>query len=161
MDDIKKDQNHFLTSMPITADQIFTYKEACKREKILFNPNPQMTWDLTGDRFHGQMKIEDEFKEHSETMKIITKEMGFEVNHGLVSTYRAINLLKFSIGNLRSDGKKQAVSELLSKIKENKSFFNTDKILFKTFINKLKNSEKDADDLLYSEIIDKCIKESR
>ena len=161
MDDIKKDQNHFLTSMPITADQIFTYKEACKREKILFNPNPQMTWDLTGDRFHGQMKIEDEFKEHSETMKIITKEMGFEVNHGLVSTYRAINLLKFSIGNLRNAGKKQAVSELLSKIKENKSFFNTDKILFKTFINILKNSEKDADDLLYSEIIDKCIKESR
>ena len=80
------------------------------------------------------MKIEDEFKEHSETMKIITKEMGIEVNHGLVSTYRAINLLKFSIGNIRSGGKKLVVSELLSKIKENKSFFNTDKILFKTFI---------------------------
>ena len=156
MDDVKKDQNHFLTSMPITADQIFTYKEACKREKILFNHNPQITWDLTQDRFHNQMKIEDELKEHSEALKIIKREIGFEVNDGLVSTYRAIKLLKLSI---RNDGKKLAVSELLSKIKENKSFFNTDKILFKTFINKLKNSEKDADDILYSAIINKCIKE--
>ncbi len=105
------------------------------------------------------MKIEDEFKEHSETMKIITKEIGFEVDYGLVSTYRAINLLKFSIKNLKNDGKKQAISELLSKIKENKSFFKTDKILFNTFMNKLKNSEKDADDIIYSEIINKCKKE--
>jgi hypothetical protein len=158
MNDIRKDQNNFLTSMPINADEIFTYKEACKREKILFNPNPQITWDLTGGRFHGQMKIEDEFKEHSEAMKIITKEIGFEVNYGLVSTYRAINLLKFSTGNLRNDGKKQAFSHLLSKMKENKSFFNTDKILFKTFINKLKNSERDADDILYRLIISECLK---
>ena len=161
MNDVKKDQNHFLTSMPITADQIFSYKEACKREKILFNPNPQITWDLTQGRFHSQMKIEDEFKEHSETMKIITKEIGLEVNYGLVSTYRAINLLKFSTGNLRNGGKKQAVLELLSKMKENKSFFNTDKILFKTFINKLKNSESDADDILYRLIISWCLKQNQ
>jgi len=107
------------------------------------------------------MKIEDEFKEHSETMKIITKEIGFEVNYGLVATYRAINLLKFSVGNLRDDGKKQAISHLLSKMKENKSFFNTDKILFKTFISKLKNSERDADDILYRLIISKCQKQNQ
>ena len=147
--------------MPINADEIFTYKEACRREKILFNPNPQITWDLTQDRFHKQMKIESEFKEHSEALEIIKREIGFEVNYGLVSTYRAINLLKFSIGNLRSEGNKQAISHLVSKMKENKSFFNTDKILFNTFINKLKNSEKDADDILYSEIINKCIDESK
>ena len=161
MDDVRKDQNNFLVSMPINADEIFTYREACKRKNILFNPNPQITWDLTQDRFHGQMKIEDEFKEHSETMKIITKEIGFEVNYGLISTYRAINLLKFSTGNLRSDGKKHAISHLLSKMKENKSFFNTDKILFKTFINKLKNSERDADDILYRLIISECLKQNQ
>ena len=147
MDDISKDQNNFLASMPINADEIFTYKEACKREKILFNPNPQITWDLTQDRFHGQMKIEDEFKEHSETMKVIIKEIGLEVNYGL--------------GNLRSGGKKHAISHLLSKMKENKSFFNTDKILFKTFINKLKNSERDADDILYRLIISECLKQNQ
>ena len=157
MDDISKDKNNFLANMPINADEIFTYKEACKREKILFNPNPQITWDLTQNRFHDQMEIEDEFKEHSGTIKIITKEIGLEVNYGLVSTYRAINLLKFSTGNLRSDGKKRAITHLLSKMKENKSFFNTDKILFKTFINKLKNSESDADDILYRLIISKCL----
>ena len=161
MDDIRKNQNNFLASMPINADEIFTYKEACRREKILFNPNPQITWDLTQDRFHKQMKIENEFKEHSEALEIIKREIGFEVNYGLVSTYRAINLLKFSIGNLRNEGNKQAISHLVSKMKENKSFFNTDKILFNTFINKLKNSEKDADDILYSEIINKCINESK
>ncbi len=161
MDDISKDKNNFLANMPINADEIFTYKEACKREKILFNPNPQITWDLTQNRFHDQMEIEDEFKEHSGTIKIITKEIGLEVNYGLVSTYRAINLLKFSTGNLRSDGKKRAITHLLSKMKENKSFFNTDKILFKTFINKLKNSESDADDILYRLIISECLKQNQ
>ena len=86
--------------MPINADEIFTYKEACKRDRILFNPNPQITWDLTQGRFHGQMKIEDEFKEHSETIKIISKLIGIEVDYSLVSTYRAINLLKFSVGTV-------------------------------------------------------------
>ena len=79
------------------------------------------------------------------------------MNYGLVSTYRAINLLKFSTGNLRSDGKKRAITHLLSNMKENKSFFNTDKILFNTFINKFKNSESDADDILYRLIISKCL----
>ena len=91
-------------------------------------------------------------------MKIITNDIGFEINYGLVSTYRAINLLKFATGNLRHEGKKNAISHLLSKMKENKSFFNTDKILFKTFINKLKNSESDADDILYRLIISECQK---
>ena len=84
MDDIRRDKNSFLTSMPINADEIFTFKESCKREKILFNPNPQITWDLTQGRFHGQMKIEDEFKEHSETMKIITNDIGFEINRDIL-----------------------------------------------------------------------------
>ena len=160
-EDIKKDNNKFLETMPINADEIFTYREAVKREKILFSPKPQITWDLTQGRFHGQMKIEDEFKEHSETVKIISEHTGIDVDYGLVSTYRAINLLKFSTGNLKSNGKKDATKHLLSKMKESKSFFNTDKILFKTFLNKIKNSSKDADDILYSEIISKCMKESK
>ena len=158
--DIKKDQNKFLETMPINADEIFTYKEAIKRDKILFSPKPQITWDLTQGRFHGQMKIEDEFREHSETVKIISELTGIEVDYGLVSTYRAINLLKFSASNLKSEGKKVATKHLLEKMKQSKSFFNTDKILFKTFLNKIKNSGKDADDILYTEIIEKCLKRS-
>ena len=110
--------------------------------------------------FHGKMKIEDEFKEHSQTIKIISDFIGIDVDYGLVSTYRAINLLKFSTNNLKNDGKKDATKQLLSKMKKSKTFFSTDKILFKTFLNKLKNSKKDADDILYSEIIKKCFKQS-
>ena len=161
VDDIKKDQNKFRADMPINADEIFTYSEACKRELIMFNPNPQIIWDLTQSRFHGKMTAEDEFKEHSDTVKIISNLNNIDVNYGLVSTYRAINLLKFSTGNLKSEGKKFATKHLLSKMKESKSFFNTDKILFKTFMIKVRNSEKDADDILYSEIICQCIKESK
>ena len=161
VDDIKKDQNKFRADMPINADEIFTYSEACKRELIMFNPNPQIIWDLTQSRFHGKMTAEDEFKAHSDTVKIISNLNNIDVNYGLVSTYRAINLLKFSTGNLKSEGKKFATKHLLSKMKESKSFFNTDKILFKTFMNKVRNSEKDADDILYSEIICQCIKESK
>lgn len=160
IEDIKKDRNEFLKDMPINADEIFTYKEAVKREKILFSPKPQITWDLTQNRFHGQMKIEDEFKEHSETVKIISEHTGIKIDYRLVSTYRAINLLKFSTGNLKNEGKKIATKYLLSIMKQSKSFFNTDEILFKTFLNKIMNSEKDADDILYSEIIKKCVKRS-
>ena len=160
INDIRKDQNRFLIDMPINADEIFTYKEVCKRDTILFNSNPQITWDLTQGRFHGKMKIEDEFKEHSQTIKIISDFIGIDVDYGLVSTYRAINLLKFSTNNLKNDGKKDATKQLLSKMKKSKTFFSTDKILFKTFLNKLKNSKKDADDILYSEIIKKCFKQS-
>ena len=158
VNDIKKDQSQFRIDMPINADEIFTYKEAVKREKILFSPKPQITWDLTQGRFHGQMKIEDEFKEHSETIKIISEDTGIQVDYGLVSTYRAINLLKFSTSNLKSKGKKDATKQLVSKMKQSKSFFNMDKILLKTFVEKIKNSKKDADDLLYSTIISECQK---
>ena len=158
IDDIRKNQNEFRLDMPINADEIFTYKEAIKRNKILFTPKPQITWDLTQGRFHGQMKIQDEFKEHSETIKIISKITSIDVDQGLISTYRAINLLKFSSGNFNKNGKTEAAIHLLSKMKESKSFFNTDKILYKTFFNKLKNSKRDADDILYSTIIEKCIK---
>ena len=158
IEDVQKDQNKFLVNMPINADEIFTYKEACKRDKILFSPKPQITWDLTQGRFHGQMKIEDEFKEHSETIRIVSELTGIDIDYGLVSTYRAINLLKFSTSNLKNNGKTEATKHLLSKMKESKSFFSTDKILFKTFFNKLKNSKLDADDILYSTIIDKCVK---
>ena len=161
IEDIKKDQNKFLEKMPINADEIFTYKESLKREKILFTSKPQITWDLTQGRFHGQMKIEDEFKEHSETIKIISDITGIDVDYGLVATYRAINLLKFTTGNLKSQGKKIAIEHLISKMKQSKAFFSADKILLKTFLNKIKNSEKDADDILYSEIIHKCMKESK
>ena len=160
VEDIKKDQNRFHETMPINADEIFTYKEAIKREKILFSPKPQITWDLTQNRFHGKMKIDDEFKEHSETVKIISEYTGIEVDFGLVSTYRAINLLRFSTKNLRSEGKKVATKHLLSKMKQSKSFFKIDRILLKTFLNKIKNSRKDVDDILYSEIIEKCMKTS-
>lgn len=158
VDDIKKDQNKFCSDLPINADEIFTYSEACKRELIMFNPNPQIIWDLTQSRFHGKMTAVDEFKEHSDTIKIISNQNNIDVNYGLISTYRAINLLKFSTGNLKSDGKKFATKHLLLKMKESKSFFNADKILLKTLFDKLKNSKRDADDILYSEIINRCTK---
>ena len=162
LEDIRSNKNKFLEELPINADEIFSFEEACKRENIIFNPHPQITWDLTQNRFHGKMKMQDEFMEHSDTVEIIKNKTNLDVNYGLISTYRAINLIKFSAKNLQQkNGKKAAVTHLLSKMKENKSFFNADKILLKTFINKLKNSEKDADDILYSEIINKCINESK
>jgi glycosyltransferase involved in cell wall biosynthesis len=162
LDDIRNNKNKFLEELPINADEVFSFEEACKRENIMFNPQPQITWDLTQNRFHGKMKIQDEFKEHSDTVEIIKNKTNLDVNYGLISTYRAINLIKFSAKNLQhKHGKKEAITHLLSKMKENKTFFNTDKILIKTFFDKLKESDKDADDLLHKLIITKCIDESK
>ena len=161
LDDIMSNKNKFLEEFPINADEIFSFEEACKRENIMFNPHPQITWDLTQGRFHGKMKIDDEFKEHSDTIETIKNKTNLDVNYGLISTYRAINLIKFSAKNFRrKNGKKEAITHLLSKIKESGTFFNTDKILIKTLFDKLKNSDKDADDLLYKSIITRCVDES-
>ena len=161
LDDIRSNKNKFLEEFPINADEIFSFVETCKRENIMFNPNPQITWDLTQNRFHGKMKAEDEFKEHSETIEIIKDKINLDVNYDLISTYRTISLIKFSAKNFQhKDGKKQAISHLLSKIKNGKTFFNSDKILIKTLFDKLKNSDRDADDLLHKLIITKCIDES-
>ena len=161
LDDIMSNKNKFLEEFPINADEIFSFEEACKRENIMFNPHPQITWDLTQGRFHGKMKIDDEFKEHSDTIETIKNKTNLDVNYGLISTYRAINLIKFSAKNFRrKNGKKEAITHLLSKIKESGTFFNTDKILIKTLFDKLKNSDKDADDLLYKTIIARCVDES-
>ena len=162
LDDIKSNKNKFLEEFPINADEIFTFEEACKRENIMFNSHPQITWDLTQGRFHGKMKIEDEFKEHSETVEIVKRKTNLDVNYGLIATYRAINFIKFSAKNFQQkNGKKQAFTHLLSKIKASGTLFNTDKLLIKTFFDKLKNSDKDADDILYKLIITKSIDGSK
>ena len=162
LDDIRNNMNKFLEKFPINADEIFSFEESCKRDNIMFNPYPQITWDLTKGRFHGKVKIEDEFREHSDTIEIIKQKTNLDVNYGLISTYRAINFIKFSAKNFQhKDGKKQAISHLLSKIKESGTLFNTDKLLIKTFFDKLKNSDKDADDILYKLIITKSIDESK
>jgi hypothetical protein len=127
----------------------------------MFNPSPQVTWDLTQNRFHGKMKVVDEFKEHSDTIEIIKAKTNLDVNYGLISTYRTISLIKFSAKNIQQkNGKKEAITHILSKIKESGTFFNSDKILIKTLFDKLKNSDRDADDLLHKLIITKCINES-
>ena len=161
LDDIRNNKNRFLEEFPINADEIFSFEETCKRENIMFNPNPQVTWDLTQNRFHGKMKVEDEFKEHPDTIEIIKAYTNLDVYYGVISTYRTISLIKFSAKNIQQkNGKKEAITHILSKIKESRAFFNSDKILIKTLFDKLKNSDRDADDLLHKLIITKCINES-
>ena len=161
LDDIKSNKNKFLEEFPINADEIFSFEEACKRENIMFNPIPQITWDLTQNRFHGKMNVEDELKEHSETIEIIKNKTNLDVNYALMSTYRAISLIKFSTKNFQhKNGKREAITNILSKIKDGGTFFNSDKILIKTLFDKLKNSDTDADDLLHKLVITKSINES-
>jgi len=161
LEDIRIDKNKFLEEFPINADEIFSFIETCKRESIMFNPNPQITWDLTQNRFHGKMKVEDELKEHSQTIEIIKDKTNLDVNYDLISAYRAISLIKFSAKNFQDkNGKREAITHILSKIKDGRTFFNSDRILIKTLFNKLKNSDTDADDLLHKLIIKKSINES-
>ena len=158
LEDIRIDKNKFLEEFPINADEIFSFIETCKRESIMFNPNPQITWDLTQNRFHGKMKVEDELKEHSQTIEIIKDKTNLDVNYGLISTYKAISLIKFSAKNFQDkNGKKEAITHILSQIP---SAINSDRILIKTLFDKLKNSDTDADDLLHKLIITKSINES-
>ncbi len=157
-DDIKKLDNLFLEAFPINADEIFSYVQAAVRKYILFNPQPQIVWDLTKNRFHSKMRVEDEFSEHAKTIEVISKKLNIKVDNGLISTYKFINLLKYSFNKIpNKTNTKNAFLNLISKMQKNKTFFSFDKILINTLFEKLKNQKIDADDLLYKKIISKCI----
>jgi len=161
IDDIKKLGNCFLENFPINADEIFSYIQATVRKYILFNPQPQVIWDLTKSRFHGKMTFENEFNEHAKTIEEINKRLHYQLDHGLISTYRFINLLKYTLNPLhQNDGKIRPFLKLISNMKKNDSFFSSDAFLIKTLFKKLKNSYFDADDILYGLIINQCLKEA-
>lgn len=155
LEDIRQTQNYFIDSLPINADEIFSYALAIKRKNILFNPSPQIVWDLTKTRFHGKMKFEEEFKEHTEAIEAIRKIGNLKINYGLLITYRFINLLKYSFNSNEKNAKlwRYLFSELVKK----RCFFAVDRILIKTLFEKL-TSKSDADDLVFRNIIASCIR---
>lgn len=156
VEDIRQTNNHFNEKLPINTDEVFSYTLAIKRKSILFNPFPQIVWDLTKNRFHGKMKFEEEFKEHAEAIELIKKIGDLKINYSLLLTYRLINLLKYSI----SSGRKDTLviwRYLFSEIMNKRCFCTIDYILIKTLIEKLKGSKKDADDIFFRNIIIQCM----
>jgi len=153
--DIRISNSTFVERLPINADEVFSYTMAIKRKHILFNPHPQIVWDLTQNRFHGKMKFEDEFKEHIEAIEMIKNIGNLKINYGLLLTYRLVNLLKYSINANKKNS--QVWRYLFSEMMTRRCFFTVDHILIKTLFEKLKNAKVDADDVFFKNIISKCI----
>ena len=149
--DIKENKIQFLENLPINADEIFSYNLAIKREKILFNPIPQIIWDLTKERFHGKIKYTEEDNEHQKTIEIIKNIGKFQINSKLIKTYRILNFLKYYFTTEKSVLKNtnMIVKEII--LKQNFVF---DKILFISIFEKI-FSNKDADDILFKNLIKK------
>jgi glycosyltransferase involved in cell wall biosynthesis len=153
-EDIHDSNTRFMEKLPINADEVFSYTLAIRRKYILFNPYPQIIWDLTQNRFHGKMKVEDEFKEHAEAIEMIKKIDNMKVNYGLLFTYRLVNLLKYSINSSQKNFRMWG--HLFSEMISRRCFFVADTILIKTLLGKLSNPKKDADDIFFKNIITKC-----
>jgi len=153
-EDIHSSNTRFMEKLPINADEVFSYTLAIRRKYILFNPYPQIIWDLTQNRFHGKMKIEDEFKEHAEAIEMIKKIDNMKVNYGLLFTYRLVNLLKYSINSSQKNFRMWR--HLFSEMTSRRCFFVADTILVKTLLGKLSSPKEDADDIFFKNIITKC-----
>ncbi len=151
MVDIKENKFQFLENFPINADEIFSYNLAINREKILFNPTPQIIWNLTKERFHGKIKYSEEDNEHKKTIQIIKNIGKFQINNKLIKTYRILNFLKYYFTTEKSILKnlKMLFKEII--LKQNFVF---DKILITSIFQKI-FSNKDADDILLKKIIKK------
>ncbi len=151
MGDIKENKFQFLENFPINADEIFSYNLAINREKILFNPIPQIIWNLTKERFHGKIKYSEEDNEHKKTIQIIKNIGKFQINNKLIKTYRILNFLKYYFTTEKSILKnlKMLFKEII--LKQNFVF---DKILITSIFQKI-FSNKDADDILLKKIIKK------
>jgi len=155
VDDIRISNSTFVEQLPINADEVFSYALAIKRKYILFNPHPQIVWDLTQSRFHGKMKFQDVFKEHIEAIEMIKNIGNLKINYGLLLTYRLVNLLKYSVNSNKKNSEmwRYLFFEMMAK----RCFFTFDFILIKTLFEKLQNAKGDTDDVFFKNIISKCI----
>jgi len=151
MSDIKLKKIKFLENFPINADEIFSYYLAINREKIMFNPTPQIIWDLTKERFHGKINYVEEDKEHYKTIQKINEIGKFEINNKLIKTYRILNLVKYHFTTEKSISIK--IKILFKEIILNHNFV-FDKILISSIFQKI-FSNKDADDIIFKNIIKK------
>ena len=161
VEDIKNTKNYFLDDFPFNADEIFSYSQVVIREHVLFNHQPQIEWLIVEDRTFGKTKLEDEIQEYYKTIEIIERNMDLNIDYGLVSTYRLFNFIKYFSKNFRRQGQRNHIFfYILSQMKKKNSFFTVDSLLFKIIFKKLKETDKEMEDLLFKEIITKCVKES-
>ena len=161
VEDIKNTKNYFLDDFPFNADEIFSYSQVVIREHVLFNHQPQIEWLIVEDRTFGKTKLEDEIQEYYKTIEIIGRNMDLNINYGLVSTYRRFNFIKYFSKNFRRQGQRNHIFfYILSQMKKKNSFFTVDSLLFKIIFKKLRETDKEMEDLLFKEIITKCVKGS-
>ena len=161
VEDIKNTENYFLDDFPFNADEIFSYSQVVIREHVLFNHQPQIEWLIVEDRTFGKTKLEDEIQEYYKTLEIIERNMDLNIDYGLVSTYRLFNFIKYFSKNFRRKGQRNHIFfYILSQMKKKNSFFTVDSLLFKIIFKKLKETDKEMEDLLFKEIITKCVKDS-
>ena len=161
VEDIKNTKNYFLDDFPFNADEIFSYSQVVIREHVLFNHQPQIEWLIVEDRTFGKTKLEDEIQEYYKTLEIIERNVDLNIDYGLVSTYRLFNFIKYFSKNFRRHGQRNHIFfYILSQMKKKNSFFTVDSLLFKIIFKKLKETDKEMEDLLFKEIITKCVKSS-
>ena len=161
VEDIKNTENYFLDDFPFNADEIFSYSQVVIREHVLFNHQPQIEWLIVEDRTFGKTKLEDEIQEYYKTLEIIERNMDLNIDYGLVSTYRLFNFIKYFSKNFRRQGQRNHIFfYILSQMKKKNSFFTVDSLLFKIIFKKLRETDKEMEDLLFKEIITKCVKGS-
>lgn len=153
--DIKTTDNKFLEQFPINADEIFSYKQALLRKRILFNPHPLINWNLVKSRFHTTMKYQDLFMEHFSTAEKIHELTNLQINFKLFCTYRLINFLKFYLKNQKNSNCNKIMIFLFSKLRQYKIFFGIDSLFFSIILGKIKNSKYDADDLIIKALIER------
>ena len=150
MNDIKLKKIKFLENLPINADEIFSYSLATNREKIMFNPTPQIIWDLTKERFHGKINYEEENNEHQKTIQKINELSELRINKKLINTYRILNLVKYNFTTKKPITKIMKI--LLKEILKQNFIF--DRILITSIFQKVFSNE-DADDIFFKNIIKK------
>ena len=150
MDDIKLKKIKFLENFPINADEIFSYSLATNREKIMFNPTPQIIWDLTKERFHGKINYKEEENEHQKTIQTINEIGKFQMDNKLINMYRILNLLKYNFTTKKSITKN--IKILFKEILKQNFIF--DRVLIISIFQKM-FSNKDADDIIFKNIIKK------
>ena len=161
VEDIKNAKNYFLDDFPFNADEIFSYSQVVMREYVLFNHQPQIEWLIVEDRTFRKMRLEDEIQEYYKTIEVIERNMRLDIDYGLVSTYRLFNFIKYFSKNFRRQGQRNRIFfYILSQMKKKNSFFAVDSLLFKIIFKKLKETDKEMEDLLFKEIITKCVEET-
>jgi glycosyltransferase involved in cell wall biosynthesis len=144
----------FPESLPGNTDQVFSILHAYRRKFILFNPKPQIKWNVTKKRHHFQSNPNETLDGHTKAHSLISRETNYLSSGKYLFSYYLIK----SVYYLNNNKSKlfPFIKYGFSHIRKNLSSFGIDPLFVKSIFKKIRNNSENIHELYLKEIVNSC-----